>query len=312
MRPGARTMNQAPTRWTTRSGACGANWNLTQNTPSTSRPFSVWDIKLKNRLSKSLGVASREVTPKSQTIIESKNCLSSRKGLLSVNCRRQALQLCFDAAVVIVVEIVQQFPLEVFYGLKFLQIQHLTFKQAKEVFYNSIVKAVALATHTLPNTFLTKHTLILLMLVLPTLVGVWGPRSKRRMEFILQHCSRKEVIGNEDCRESYIKRNCYMVDQASYLVAVYDDERNLRSGTMQCVRYTRKKQVPVILIHPDTAVINYSQQAKNEPKLLITKAMDSLNAVCDVPFPFFWLLDTMRSLCYHTYEHFFICSQMEV
>ena len=49
----------------------------------------------------------------------------------------------------------------------------------------------------------------------------WDQRSKRRMEFILQHCSKKEVIGNEDCRESYVKRNCYMVDQANYLVAVY-------------------------------------------------------------------------------------------
>lgn len=86
----------------------------------------------------------------------------------------------------------------------------------------------------------------------------WDQRSKRRMEFILQHCSRKEVIGNKDCRESYIKRNCYMVDQANYLVAVYDDVRNLRSGTMQCVRYARKKQVPVILIHPDTSMVTYN------------------------------------------------------
>ena len=83
----------------------------------------------------------------------------------------------------------------------------------------------------------------------------WDQRSKRRMEFILQHCSRKEVIGNEDCRESYVKRNCYMVDQANYLVAVYNDGRNMRSGTMQCVRYARKKQIPVILIHPDTAMV---------------------------------------------------------
>ena len=31
------------------------------------------------------------------------------------------------------------------------------------------------------------------------------------MEFILKHCSRKEVIGNANYRESYVKRNCYMV-----------------------------------------------------------------------------------------------------
>ena len=89
----------------------------------------------------------------------------------------------------------------------------------------------------------------------------WDQRSKRRMEFILQHCSKKEVLGNEDCRESYVKRNCYMVDQANYLVAVYDDVRNLRSGTMQCVRYARKNDVPVVLIHPDTANITYPMES---------------------------------------------------
>lgn len=48
-----------------------------------------------------------------------------------------------------------------------------------------------------------------------------------------------------------------MVDRADYLVAVYDDVRNLRSGTMQCVRYAQKNGVPVVLIHPDTASITY-------------------------------------------------------
>ena len=48
-----------------------------------------------------------------------------------------------------------------------------------------------------------------------------------------------------------------MVDQANYLVAVYDDVRNLRSGTMQCVRYARENDVPVVLIHPDTAMVTW-------------------------------------------------------
>ena len=63
----------------------------------------------------------------------------------------------------------------------------------------------------------------------------WDQRSKRRMKLSLQQSSKKEVIGNEDGRESYITRNSDMVDQANYLVAGYDDARNLRSGTMQCV-----------------------------------------------------------------------------
>ena len=39
-----------------------------------------------------------------------------------MNCRRQALQLCLDSAVVVVVQIVDQFSLEVFHGFKILQI----------------------------------------------------------------------------------------------------------------------------------------------------------------------------------------------
>lgn len=87
----------------------------------------------------------------------------------------------------------------------------------------------------------------------------WDERSKRRMAFLLRMCSDCVVIGKEDCRESYIKRNCYMVDQADYLVAVYDNERNLRSGTMQTVRYAEKKKLPIILIHPDTSNITMSK-----------------------------------------------------
>lgn len=82
----------------------------------------------------------------------------------------------------------------------------------------------------------------------------WDERSKRRMDFLLRMCSDCVVVGKEDCRESYIKRNCYMVDRADYLVAVYDNERNSRSGTVQFVKYARKKQIIIILIHPDTAI----------------------------------------------------------
>lgn len=86
----------------------------------------------------------------------------------------------------------------------------------------------------------------------------WDDRSRRRMDFILQMCSDCIVIGDADCRENYIKRNCYMVDHADFLVAVYDNQRNMRSGTMQTVRYAEKKSLPIIYIHPDNAVITVS------------------------------------------------------
>ena len=39
-----------------------------------------------------------------------------------------------------------------------------------------------------------------------------------------------------------------MVDHADFLVAVYDNERNLRSGTMQTVHYAEKKGLAITLI----------------------------------------------------------------
>ncbi len=60
-----------------------------------------------------------EVTPKRWKKNFSNNCVSSRKGLLSVNCRRQALKLCLDPAIVVIIRIFDQLLLEVFHGLKF-------------------------------------------------------------------------------------------------------------------------------------------------------------------------------------------------
>ncbi len=42
--------------------------------------------------------------------------------------------------------------------------------EKSQIFYHSIVQAVSFSTHALPDTFLTKHPLILLVLILPALV----------------------------------------------------------------------------------------------------------------------------------------------
>ena len=58
-----------------------------------------------------------------------------------MNCRRQALQFCLDPAVVVVIQIFDQFQFEVFHGAKLLQIQQLTFEQPEEIFYHGVVPA---------------------------------------------------------------------------------------------------------------------------------------------------------------------------
>ena len=84
-----------------------------------------------------------------------------------MNCRRQALSFCLDPAIVVAVQILNKLLLEVFHGLKFLQIQQFSFEQPKEIFYHSIVRTVSLAAHALPDALLPKHAL-----VLPALVGM--------------------------------------------------------------------------------------------------------------------------------------------
>ena len=56
--------------------------------------------------------------------------------------------------------------------IEFLQIEQFTFKQTEEVFHDSIVQTVTFPAHALPDAFLAKHPLVLLVLVLPALVGM--------------------------------------------------------------------------------------------------------------------------------------------
>lgn len=55
----------------------------------------------------------------------------------------------------------------------------------------------------------------------------------------------------------YKKRNYYMVDHADCLLAVYDNERSVRSGTGMTVNYAKKKGLPITLIHPDTNDVSH-------------------------------------------------------
>lgn len=80
----------------------------------------------------------------------------------------------------------------------------------------------------------------------------WDERSKRRMAFLLKHCTEHLTTGTDSSAESYYKRNRYLVDHSDCLVAVYDNNRNVRSGTGMTVRYAEKRGKLVIMIHPDT------------------------------------------------------------
>ena len=92
----------------------------------------------------------------------------------------------------------------------------------------------------------------------------WDPKSRRRLSVLRQKSTEAVVAGNAEDPPvtNYRLRNQYMVDHADYLLAVYDNDRNLRSGTMQTVNYARRKQLPITLIHPDSAAVSYENQSE--------------------------------------------------
>ena len=59
--------------------------------------------------------------------------------------RRQALKLCLDTVVVVIVKIFDELLFEVFHRFKLLQIKEFTLEQTEEVFYYSVVQTVTLA-----------------------------------------------------------------------------------------------------------------------------------------------------------------------
>lgn len=85
----------------------------------------------------------------------------------------------------------------------------------------------------------------------------WDSVSKKRMAILLKNCTSFITVGTADKpAESYKKRNYYMVDQADCLLAVYDNNRTIRSGTGMTVNYAKKRGVQIIYIHPDTMAVS--------------------------------------------------------
>lgn len=86
----------------------------------------------------------------------------------------------------------------------------------------------------------------------------WDARSKSRLRFLLSHSAETVTVGTkaEPAAICYKKRNQYMVDHAGCLLAVYDSDHTIRSGTGMTVNYAKRRHLPIICIHPDSAAIS--------------------------------------------------------
>jgi len=77
-------------------------------------------------------------------------------------------------------------------------------------------------------------------------------KQKARCRDILKECTHSIVVSPTYSSDVYKKRNYYMVDRADFLIAIYDNNKEIRSGTGMTVHYAQKKGLGIRFIHPDT------------------------------------------------------------
>lgn len=89
----------------------------------------------------------------------------------------------------------------------------------------------------------------------PKHTAKWSDEQKQRFDKILSAADEQITVCERYSDDAYKQRNYYMVDNAQFIIAVFDDVKGQRSGTLQTVNYARRKNRQITPIHPDTASI---------------------------------------------------------
>lgn len=76
----------------------------------------------------------------------------------------------------------------------------------------------------------------------------WPPKERARYNAILAKADKVEYISHDYYNGCLQKRNRYMVDNATHLIAVYDGVQG--GGTKQTIDYARKKGLNITIIEP--------------------------------------------------------------
>lgn len=86
--------------------------------------------------------------------------------------------------------------------------------------------------------------------------GKWRQDGRRRMEAVKANCDEVVTVCGGYSPDAYKRRNYFMVDRCQHLIAVFDQDRSARSGTLQTVNYAKKLGRRIVFIHPDTAEVS--------------------------------------------------------
>ena len=71
----------------------------------------------------------------------------------------------------------------------------------------------------------------------------WSVAERERYFYVIHQCDRETLVQREYTDDCMLRRNRYMVDNASILIAVYD---GTRGGTMQTVNYAARRGLEII------------------------------------------------------------------
>ena len=75
----------------------------------------------------------------------------------------------------------------------------------------------------------------------------WPEYARNRYFNLIRQCTHETMVSRTYTRDCMTRRNKYMVDKSSVLLAVYDGQFG---GTMQTVNYAKKKELEIIRITP--------------------------------------------------------------
>ena len=75
----------------------------------------------------------------------------------------------------------------------------------------------------------------------------WNEANRNRYYKLVSQCDIETMVSRKHTKDCYYKRNRYMVDNSSVLIAVFD---GTLGGTMHTLNYAGKKGLEIIEIKP--------------------------------------------------------------
>ena len=86
----------------------------------------------------------------------------------------------------------------------------------------------------------------------------WTPQQREQYFRIIKNCDKESLLQTQYSCDCMKKRNQYMVDNSTFVLAVWDG--SFRSGSGQTVRYAQKFGRDITVIHPATLEIIREKQ----------------------------------------------------